>query len=282
MKWDRDHDSPDVIDERGRGGGGDGFGLLGPLISIGSRFGFGGVLVAVGLYVGAQFLFGGGSSSSRLSGGTPSPASGADDTRAKFAGFVLDDVQATWTRVFANQGASYRRAKLVLYTDQTRTACGYGSAAMGPFYCPNDERVFLDLGFFDELSRKLGAPGDFAQAYVIAHEIGHHVQHLRGGDRADHGEGASGGSVRIELQADCYAGIWARTTEQRNLLEQGDIEAALGAAIAVGDDRLQRSETGTVNPEKWTHGSSKERAAWFRRGLDQGTFEACDTSKGPL
>ncbi len=280
MKWDRDHESPDVIDERGRGGGG-GFGLLGPLISIGSRFGLGGVLVAVGLYVGAQFLFG--SPSSRLSGGPATQAARGDDTRAKFVGFVLDDVQATWTRIFAEQGAAYRRAKLVLYTDQTRTACGYGSAAMGPFYCPNDERVFVDLGFFDELSQRLGAPGDFAQAYVIAHEVGHHVQHLRG-DRslADHGEGASGGSVRIELQADCYAGIWARTTEQRNLLEQGDIDEALGAAVAVGDDRLQRSETGTVNPEKWTHGSSKERAAWFRRGLEHGTFEACDTSKAAL
>jgi uncharacterized protein len=280
MKWDRDHESPDVIDERGRGGGGGGFGLLGPLVSIGSRFGIGGVLVAVGLYVGAQFLFG--ASSARLSGGQATQSAPGDDTRAKFVGFVLDDVQATWTRIFSEQGAAYRRAKLVLYTDETRTACGYGSAAMGPFYCPEDERVFLDLGFFDELSQRLGAPGDFAQAYVIAHEIGHHVQHLRGGDRSDRSEGAVGGSVRIELEADCYAGIWARASDQRHLLEQGDIEAALGAAAAVGDDRLQRSATGTVNPEKWTHGSSKERAQWFRRGLEQGTFEACDTRKAAL
>jgi len=192
---------------------------------------------------------------------------------------VLDDVQTTWSRIFAERGAPYRHAKLVLYTDQTRTACGFGSAAMGPFYCPNDERVFLDLGFFDELSQRLGAPGDFAQAYVIAHEVGHHVQHLRGEDRGEHSEGATGGSVRLELQADCYAGIWARASKQQNLLEQGDIEEALGAAAAVGDDRLQRNSTGAVNPEKWTHGSSKERAQWFRRGLEQGTFEACDTSK---
>ncbi len=282
MKWDRDHESPDVIDERGRGGGGGGgLGGLGLLLNIGSRFGIGGIVVAAGLYFGAQFLLGG-SSGSRLSSGTPAPGGSAEATRAKFVGFVLDDVQATWTRVFADQGQTYRHAKLVLYTDQTRTACGYGSAAMGPFYCPGDERVFVDLGFFDELSQKLGAPGDFAQAYVIAHEVGHHVQHLRGGDRADHGEGASGGSVRIELQADCYAGIWARATEQRNLLEQGDIDEALGAAVAVGDDRLQRSASGTVNPEKWTHGSSKERAAWFRRGLEKGTFEACDTGKAAL
>ena len=276
MKWERDHQSPDVVDERGRGGGG--MGLLGPLLSIGSRFGIGGIVVAAALYFGAQFLFS--SPAARVAGGDGQPAAQANDTRAHFAGFVLDDVQATWTRIFTERGAAYRHAKLVLYTDQTRTACGFGSAAMGPFYCPNDERVFLDLGFFDELSHKLGAPGDFAQAYVIAHEVGHHVQHLRGEDRGEHREGATGGSVRLELQADCYAGIWARASKQQNLLEQGDIEEALGAAAAVGDDRLQRSSTGAVNPEKWTHGSSKERAQWFRRGLEQGTFEACDTSKG--
>jgi predicted metalloprotease len=276
MKWERDHESPDVIDQRGRGGGG-GMGLLGPLLSIGSRFGIGGIVVAAALYFGAQFLFSG--PASRVAGSESQPATQGDDTRAHFAGFVLDDVQATWSRIFAERGAQYRRAKLVLYTDQTRTACGFGSAAMGPFYCPNDERVFLDLGFFDELSQRLGAPGDFAQAYVIAHEVGHHVQHLRGEDRGEHSEGATGGSVRLELQADCYAGIWARASKQQNLLEQGDIEEALGAAAAVGDDRLQRNSTGAVNPEKWTHGSSKERAQWFRRGLEQGTFEACDTSK---
>jgi predicted metalloprotease len=275
MKWERDHESPDLIDERGRGGGG-GFGLLGPLLSIGSRFGIGGTVVAVLLYFGAQFLF---SSPSRVSGGDVQRGTPGDDTRAHFAGFVLDDVQATWSRIFAEHSLPYRHAKLVLYTDQTRTACGFGSAAMGPFYCPNDERVLLDLGFFDELSQRLGAPGDFAQAYVIAHEVGHHVQHLRGEDRGDRSEGATGGSVRLELQADCYAGIWARASEQRNLLEQGDIEEALAAAAAVGDDRLQRNASGAVNPEKWTHGSSKARAAWFHRGLDQGTFEGCDTSK---
>jgi predicted metalloprotease len=277
MKWEREHESPDVIDERGRGGGG-GMGLLGPLLSLGSRFGIGGIVVAAALYFGAQFLFS--SPAARVAGGEGQPAAQGDDTRAHFAAFVLDDVQATWSRLFAERGAAYRHAKLVLYTNQTRTACGFGSAAMGPFYCPNDERVFLDLGFFDELAERLGAPGDFAQAYVIAHEVGHHVQHLRGEDRGEHDEGAMGGSVRLELQADCYAGIWARASKQQNLLEQGDIEEALGAAAAVGDDRLQRNATGAVNPEKWTHGSSKERAQWFRRGLEQGTFEACDTSKG--
>jgi uncharacterized protein len=277
MKWDPDHESRDVIDERGRGGGGGGMGLLGPLLSIGSRFGIGGMVVAAALYFGAQFLF---SAPARVSGGDAQSTTRGDDTRARFVGFVLDDVQATWTELFAAQGAQYRHAKLVLYTDQTRTACGFGSAAMGPFYCPNDERVFVDLGFFDELAQRLGAPGDFAQAYVIAHEVGHHVQHQRGEDRGDRSEGATGGSVRVELQADCYAGIWARASKQRNLLEQGDIEEALGAAAAVGDDRLQRSASGTVNPEKWTHGASKARAQWFRRGLEQGTFEACDTSKG--
>jgi predicted metalloprotease len=277
MKWDEDHESPDLVDERGRGGSGGGMGLLGPLLSIGSRFGIGGIVVAVLLYFGAQFFL---SSPARVSGGSASPGAPGNDTRAHFVAFVLDDVQSTWSRIFAEQSMPYRHAKLVLYTDQTSTACGFGSAAMGPFYCPNDERVFLDLGFFDELSQRLGAPGDFAQAYVIAHELGHHVQHLRGEDRGNRSEGAAGGSVRLELQADCYAGIWARASEQRNLLEQGDIEAALRAAAAVGDDRLQRSATGAVNPEKWTHGSSKERAAWFRRGLEQGTFEACNTSQG--
>jgi predicted metalloprotease len=165
----------------------------------------------------------------------------------------------------------------VLYTDSTSTGCGAGEAATGPFYCPADERVYLDLGFFRELSGRLGAGGQFAQAYVLAHEVGHHVQKILGVHGDDTTRGATGASVRFELQADCFAGIWARSTQERNLLEAGDIESAIGAAAAVGDDRLQRMATGTVSPERWTHGSSAERVRWFRRGVQEGTIAACDT-----
>src|SRR6185312_3891663 len=158
---------------------------------------------------------------------------------------------------------------------------GVGEAATGPFYCPQDERVYLDLGFFHELSGRLGAQGQFAQAYVIAHEIGHHVQKLLGitqkVDAMRHTEGPTGASVRLELQADCFAGVWAHSTQQRDLLEQGDIQSAIGAAQAVGDDRLQKMARGTVSPETWTHGSSEERARWFQRGLDTGQISSCDT-----
>ena len=172
----------------------------------------------------------------------------------------------------------------MLFTDATQTGCGYGDAATGPFYCPSDERVYIDLGFFHELAGKLGARGQFAQAYVVAHEIGHHVQKLLGitekADACARGvgrHGATSASVRLELQADCFAGIWAHSTQQRDLLEAGDIESAVGAAAAVGDDRLQRQATGTVSPDSWTHGSSEERVRWFRRGYDTGSIPACDT-----
>ncbi len=215
----------------------------------------------------------------------PSQAKSASDPDGKlvrFVGFVLDDTQDTWTKAFAASGKPYRHAKLVLFTDAAQTGCGYGESATGPFYCPADEHVYIDLGFFRELSARFGAKGDFAQAYVVAHEIGHHVQKLMGiSERAQnlHGpaKGATGSSVRLELQADCFAGIWAHSTAQRNLLEEGDIDSALSAATAIGDDRLQRQATGTVSPEKWTHGSSAERVRWFRRGYDQGSVEACDT-----
>jgi predicted metalloprotease len=277
MKWDRGHQSPDLIDQRGRGGGGMlGGGMLGPLLSLGSRFGIGGIVVVLGLYFGAQALMGG-TESARLSDGETGQGQVAPDERKEFVAAVLDDVQGTWSGIFSQLGKPYQRAKLVLFTDQTSTACGYGSAAMGPFYCPGDQRVFIDLGFFQQLDRKLGAPGDFAQAYVIAHEIGHHVQRILGVDRDDRSKGAEGGSVRLELQADCFAGVWAHSAQQRNVLEVGDIEEALQAAAAVGDDALQRGSTGAVNPEKWTHGSSKARASWFRRGLQEGSVEACDT-----
>jgi predicted metalloprotease len=201
------------------------------------------------------------------------------DREGHFVAFVLDDVQSTWETKFAEHGWPYQHAKLVLFTEGTRTGCGFGDAATGPFYCPEDERVYIDLGFFDELSHRLGAGGQFAQAYVVAHEMGHHVQNLRGTNAkvGAHAEGATGGSVRLELQADCYAGIWAHTTGQRNLLEQGDIESALRAASAIGDDKLQRESTGRVRPDSFTHGTSAQRVKWFTRGYQTGEIQACDT-----
>jgi predicted metalloprotease len=288
MRWDESHESPDVIDRRGEGppiaqGNIGGLFFLLPWLL---RTPFGWVVILGGLlYLGARGLFG--DASRGLHGGSVPPSvEQAQAPEVHFVSFVLDDVQQSWSRLFfTSEGKPYRHAKLVLYTDATETGCGYGDAATGPFYCPADERVYIDLGFFNELSHRLGARGQFAQAYVIAHEVGHHVQKLLGiSQRVDsmrHTQGATGASVRLELQADCFAGIWARSTEQRDLLEKGDIDSALSAAAAVGDDRLQRMATGTVSPERWTHGSSEERMRWFRRGLDAGTLAACDTFSSP-
>jgi predicted metalloprotease len=198
-------------------------------------------------------------------------------------GFVLDDAQKLWAEKVRPSGITYRAARAVLYSGATSTACGYGQAASGPFYCPRDQKVYLDLTFFDQLHRRFGAPGDFAQAYVIAHEIGHHVQQLQGVFEALERQprsarsGAGQGDVRAELQADCYAGVWAHDAARRKLLDPGDLEEALRAATAVGDDTLQKQSTGTVRPEKWTHGSSEQRARWFRRGFDSGEPRVCDT-----
>ncbi len=276
MRRDEGYDSPDVEDRRGqaapvRGGGG-----LGLLLNLVSWLGWKGGLLAFGLITGASYLFGGG-----ILGGGGAPSrqrAGHDDVRA-FVGQVLDDVQHTW----AERLPGYERAKVVLYSDATTTGCGIGEAAVGPFYCPRDEKVYLDVTFFQELSRRLGAPGDFAQAYVIAHELGHHVQRLTGtSERVEHAGraqqlGEHGLSVKLELQADCFAGVWAASAEKRGLLEPGDIAEAIRAAAAVGDDRLQRQASGTVQPEKWTHGSSAERTRWFELGHERGDPAACDT-----
>jgi predicted metalloprotease len=285
MRWDDSHESPDVVDRRGEGGGGGGGANLGGLLYIlpwllRSRFGWV-ILVGAVLFYLARGFFGGEADPRRLHGDSPGGVHAAGETsEVHFVSFVLDDVQSSW-EAQPEVAARYRHAKLVLYTDQTQTGCGYGNAATGPFYCPADERVYLDLGFFHELSGKLGARGQFAQAYVVAHEIGHHVQKILGISQkveAMHTtRGATGASVRLELQADCFAGIWAHSTQQRNLLEAGDIESALGGAAAVGDDRLQRAATGTVSPERWTHGSSEERMRWFKRGFDSGAVANCDT-----
>jgi predicted metalloprotease len=286
MRYDESHESRDVIDRRGEGptgggfGGGGNFDLLRlALFLLTKPHGWILVLLGVALYFGRGLLLSSGAGPTHGVQTTPAGTAGAPGETAEvhFVSFVLDDVQSTWEKTFAQTGRPYRHAKLVLYTDSTSTGCGLGQAATGPFYCPADERVYLDLGFFHELSGRLGAGGQFAQAYVVAHEIGHHVQKILGVHGDDTTRGATGASVRFELQADCFAGIWARSTQERNLLEAGDVESAIGAASAVGDDRLQRMATGTVSPEKWTHGSSAERVRWFHRGMQEGTIASCDT-----
>jgi uncharacterized protein len=206
-----------------------------------------------------------------------------DDPAAEFVSVILRDTEETWTELFQERGATYEPPVLVLFTDATQSACGVGQSAMGPFYCPPDRRVYLDLSFFRDLAR-MGAPGDFAQAYVVAHEVGHHVQTLTGvsarvsGARQRSSERDGNAlSVRQELQADCYAGVWGHYAGQRGLLEPGDAEEGLRAAAAIGDDRLQRQSQGRVVPESFTHGSSEQRVTWLRRGIDSGRMESCDT-----
>lgn len=214
------------------------------------------------------------------SGGIGDAATG--ETR-QFAGAVLGMTEDAWSAIFAEAGAQYTEPHLVLFSGEVSSACGFASAAAGPFYCPGDQKLYLDLAFFREMQTKLGASGDFAQAYVIAHEVGHHVQNLLGVMEKTRGagaaKGASGVSVRTELQADCFAGIWANRVGER--LEAGDIEEALNAASAVGDDTLQRKATGHVVPDSFTHGSSAQRARWFRRGFEAGKVSACNTFGAP-
>jgi hypothetical protein len=206
-----------------------------------------------------------------------------EEKAVEFVSFVLDDTQNTWSRILDKQGIRYERAKLVLFRDTTQSACGLGQAASGPFYCPSDAKVYLDLTFFDELHSRFGAPGDFAEAYVIAHEMGHHVQNLLGtSERTQelmdrNPRRANEYSVRLELQADCYAGIWGHSTEQRDILEPGEVEEGLAAAAAVGDDRLQRMSGRGVNPDSFTHGSSEQRMEWFQRGFRSGRIRDCET-----
>jgi predicted metalloprotease len=276
MRWEDRGRSADVEDRRGRRGFGGG----------GLRLGLGGFLVlAVLSIVFKQNFFalldtgGGGVDVPTAS----APASPEEEKLVHFVSFVLDDVQGTWTREFQAMGRSYERSRLVLFTDSTNSGCGYAQAAMGPFYCPADQKVYIDLGFYHELRRRFGAPGDFAQAYVLAHEVGHHVQgllgletQLRSAQERNPGQ-ANALSVRFELQADCLAGVWAHSTQQRDILEAGDVEEALGAAAAVGDDRIQKQSSGGVNPETWTHGSASQRMEWFNTGLQNGRIQSCDT-----
>jgi predicted metalloprotease len=246
-----------------------------------SRFGLPGVLVG-GI---ALYLFSG--SLSAVTGGGSRSASGAPTSQAEqdagsFMSFAFDDVQKTWAQGFQSAGAQYQKARMVLFRGTTRSGCGVGQRQMGPFYCPADQQVYLDLDFFQDL-HGLGKTGDLAQAYVVAHEVGHHVQHLLGTDArmqnapARMRQGPESASVRLELQADCYAGIWMRAARERNLLESGDVEGALAAAARIGDDYLQKEATGTVQPERWTHGSSEARERWLKKGIESGDLRACDT-----
>ena len=281
MRWTPGGESGDIEDRRDQGGGG-GFQFGGFHIGIG-----GAIILLILSFVFKTNLFAllGGGGAAPTSESQPNPQQDeAEKPLVQFVSFVLDDVQSTWTQLLPQQtNTQYRHAHLVLFRDYTQSGCGGAQSATGPFYCPEDEKVYIDLGFYDELSRRFGAPGQFAQAYVLAHELGHHVQKLLGIEGKVHqlqesnSREANPLSVKLELQADCFAGVWAHTTQQRGLLEKGDVESALGAASAVGDDRLQKMATGHVSPETFTHGSSAQRMHWFNSGLDGGTIASCNT-----
>lgn len=277
MRWRDGRQSQNVEDQRGSRKG----------LAVGG--GIGTVVVLV-----IALLFGGDPREvlERLQGGGGAPAPGTqtrpvnpeEEELKKFVSTVLADTEDTWKDIFRREGRQYREPKLVLFTDQVRSACGLAGAAVGPFYCPGDEKVYIDLSFYRELKNRFRAPGDFAQAYVIAHEIGHHIQNLLGTMQkvnAMRGRISKAQendlSVRLELQADFYAGVWAYYAQKKGILEPGDIEEALGAASAIGDDRLQRETQGYVVPDSFTHGTSEQRARWFRRGLETGDIRQGDT-----
>ncbi len=282
MEWTPGGVSGDVEDRRDDDSGGGGFGFGGGGFG-GIHLGIGGtiLLLIVSFIFRHSFLGTDASTSPR-----PVRTSASQDREVQFVSFVLDDVQHTWEQLMPDQAnVRYRHAKLVLFRDYTDSGCGEAQSATGPFYCPVDEKVYIDLSFFDELRTRFGAPGEFAEAYVIAHEIGHHVQKLLGIEtrvqrlRQRDPEESNPLSVSLELQADCFAGIWGHSTEQRNIIDQADIAAGLRAAAAVGDDRLQRMATGHVSPESFTHGSSAQRTHWFKQGLDNGQISSCVVSR---
>jgi predicted metalloprotease len=283
MRWEGNRESDNIEDRRGAGGFG-GFGLGGRSIGIGT------VVIALlgGWLFGINPLTmlgllsqGGGTTATSVQAPHHAPA---NDPQTAFVRTILASTEDVWSGLLRNRGG-YTDPELVLYRGSTPTACGTGQAAMGPFYCPRDQHVYLDMDFFDTLRDQLGAPGEFAEAYVIAHEVGHHVQNLLGItdraerlERGDGGQGANGVSVRVELQADCFAGVWAHHAEEaRHWMDPGDIESALNAASQIGDDTLQRRSQGTIVPDSFTHGTSAQRVAWFRRGWDSGDIQQCDT-----
>lgn len=286
MRWTPGGRSRNLEDLRGQTGGGR---------MIGGRgMGIGGAVIALilSLVFGVNIFDSGGDTPvpQQVPGDVqqaPASSTPEEEKRIQFVSFVLDDVQQTWAQLLPKvDGQQYRDAKLAVFRNAVSTGCGDAPAAVGPFYCPVDQKVYLDLSFFDELDQRFGAPGDFAQAYVVAHELGHHVQHLLGIEQRvrqmqeSRPNAANQLSVALELQADCFAGVWGNSTSQRKLLEQGDIEEGLGAATAVGDDRIQSQMTGSIRPDKFTHGSSAQRSQWFRRGLQSGDPNSCDTFGG--
>ena len=290
MRWERRSRRGDVIDARGGG--------MRPRSGLPmGKAGAGGAVGIVGLivYLLISQLGGGGGTSFGVDSGFPSDAPSAPDARSipaaqdperdlrDFSGYVFSEAQDTWAETFARSNRRYDRAQLVLYRDAVSTGCGGASSAVGPFYCSADQRVYLDLSFYGDMERELGAGGDFAWAYVIAHEIGHHVQNQLGTSRevrnlqSQNPGDANQLSVRLELQADCYSGVWAKTVYEAGDLAEGDVREAIGASEAVGDDRLQRRATGSVNPDSFTHGSSEQRARWFNEGRATGDPGACNT-----
>jgi uncharacterized protein len=286
MRWEGNRESSNVEDARSGGGGG-GFGIGGGAIGIGTIVIalIGGAVLGVNPLTLLGILTGGGGGGAPVTQQAPAHAPPANDQAAKFVSTVLADTEDVWTDLFKQGGATYHPPKLVLFRGAVRTACGAGQAAMGPFYCPSDQKVYIDLSFYETMKTRLGAPGDFAQAYVIAHEVGHHVQQElgitdqvdRARARASQAEG-NAMSVRVELQADCFAGVWANHAQKaRNILEQGDIEEAMNAAQKIGDDALQANAGRAVVPESFTHGTSAQRQRWFMAGLQGGTVKTCDT-----
>jgi uncharacterized protein len=278
VRWDDLRQSSNVEDVRGSTGGGRGLkiGLGGTLLALIASYFFG---IDPRVILGLMDAVPNQSSAPAVSSGTP------QDQQGRFIAAVLGETEDTWSAIFQANGLQYLPPKLVLYRDEMPTACGSGSAAAGPFYCPLDRKVYLDLSFFQQLSDEFQAPGEFAEAYVLAHEVGHHVQNLLGisgkvraaQERASDAQ-ANQLSVRLELQADCFAGVWAKHADQtKHILEQGDVDSALRAAAAVGDDTLQKRARGYVVPESFTHGSAAERTGWFKRGLTDGSIQGCDT-----
>ena len=304
MRWQGRRQSTNIRDVRGSGGGfggsRGGFGGLGGGLGRGGPFGGrraggGGIGIIIVVLIVAwlaginplQLLTGEaptGPSSQQIGAG-----SGVNDEMRDFVATVLADTEDTWSAIFQEAGEDYPEPTLTLFSNSVSSRCGYASSATGPFYCPGDRNLYIDLSFYDELRGRFGAPGDFAQAYVLAHEVGHHVQNVLGilrkiRDRQESLSGAESNalSVRTELQADCFAGIWANRTERQGILDPGDIDEALTAAAAVGDDKLQEAGQGYVVPDSFTHGTAKQRADWFRRGYEKGSLDSCDTFSGEI
>jgi uncharacterized protein len=303
MKWKRGKRSPNLRDRRSETGGAGGFPGGGgmPIPMPGGKMGggIGTIIIVVILFFVLRSCGGGDGGGFNVPGpsgfpqapgpeqgqgqgqGTPGPD--AEAKQVDFVSFVLDDVQGFWVTEFQGAGKQYENAQLNLFRDQIQSGCGGATSAVGPFYCPLDKQIYIDLAFFDELNRRFKAPGDFAQAYVIAHEFGHHVQQQLGieeevrSQSEQNPDDANELSIRLELQADCFAGLWGRSAFDEGLLESGDLEEGIGAAEAVGDDRIQEQTQGRIDPESWTHGSSEQRQTWFRKGYDSGELSECDT-----